>query len=599
MIKRLAFAAVAFGCLLTGGPHAFALETEPATKVSPWLQSRLAGGEQTEFLVLLDKSGRPSIDATISREELYHRLAASAKARQSSLLAELSARGIPARAFYLVNAVLVRGDAELAHSLAARPEVTRIVGNPRIRIATEKTVEMSPLLPEVNQWNITMVRAPDVWATYGATGQGIVVASADTGVDWAHPDFQSRYRGYIPSTGDADHTYSWHDAFNTWTVPYDDVSHGTHTLGIMAGGNGYGVAPGATWIACKNMNNGAGTPASYIECMEWTMAPYPQGGDPMTQGRPDLAADIVNNSWSCPPSEGCDPQAFDEPLARLRQAGILMVASAMNTGPACSTVDNTPALSPDAFTVGAVDDHRELASFSSRGPVMVDGSGRLKPDLVAPGVRIYSTVPDNGHSTKSGTSMAAPHVAGTVALLWSQRPALRGLVGLTRCIIVNSVSTNVTNPVSQTCGGIPSTTFPNNVLGAGLLDAYAALALPMSDADPAPDVCDCAPSDPTAYAMPIPIAELSWTGKSAFTWGDQSPDTGTGTRYDVLRGELGHLRIDGGIGGGGCLVSDLVNPAASDGFVPAPGTGVYYVVRAGNACGSTGWGHGYTNESCD
>src|SRR5262249_32273160 len=143
------------------------------------------------------------------------------------------------------------------------------------------------------------------------------------------------------------------------------------------------------------------------------------------------------------------------------------------------------------------------------------------------------------------------------------------------------------------------TTFPNHALGSGLLDAYTAFALPMTDADPAPDVCDCAPSDPTAYGMPIPIAELSWTGKSAFGWGDQVPETGTGTRYDVLRGSLAYLRIDGGIGGGACFLNDLANPAASDGFVPAPGTGVYYLVSAANACGSTGWGPGRINMSCE
>jgi serine protease AprX len=583
-----------------------AASPDPASKIAPWIRERLERGQREEFLVLLDSPGRPAADAKLAPAELYARLTASARVGHRALLEDLAVKGVTARSFYIVDAVLVSGDSGLAHSLARRADVARIVGNPRLRgpvgidaPSEAATSEPDLLVPTVNQWNIVMVRAPDVWAAYGTTGQGIVVASADTGVDWAHFAFQSRYRGYDPGTGEVNHSYAWHDAFGTYTIPYDDNSHGTHTLGTMVASDGYGVAPGATWIACKNMDHGFGTPASYIECMEWTLAPYPQGGDPMTQGRPDLAPHIVNNSWSCPPLEGCDPHTFDEPLARLRQAGILMVASAMNTGPSCSTVDNTPALDDDAFTVGAVDNQRAIADFSSRGPVTVDGSGRLKPNLVAPGRLVWSTLPDYSYGPKTGTSMAAPHVAGAAALLWSHRPALRGLTGLTRCILERSASPSATSPTGQVCGGIPPTTFPNHVLGAGLLDIFAAFALTSSDADPAPDVCDCAPSDPTAYGMPVEIGSLRWTGANALTWDAQGADTGSGTRYDVLRGDLAPLRTEGGIGGAVCFATGLASAGTTDPSNPLPGSGTYYLVRVRNACGNTGWGPNRVNTSCD
>ena len=599
MVPRHAL--VSLGSLLSFCIATAIAAAEPAkvSKIAPWLEARLARNGQDEFLILLDSPGRPARDARVTRSELHGRLTATARASQRGLLADLRARGVEARRFYIVDAVLVRGDLDLARALEARPEVSRIVGNPKIRVVSADLAQPLAFSLESTQWNITMVRAPEVWATHGTTGAGIVVASADTGVDWIHPDFVNGYRGYDPATGEADHSLAWHDAFGVYSIPYDDNSHGTHTLGTMVGANGYGVAPGATWIACKNLDHGAGTPASYIECMEWTLAPYPQGGDPATQGRPDLAPQIVNNSWSCPPSEGCDPFTFDEPLARLRQAGILMVASAMNTGPECSTIDNTPALSDDVITVGAIDNQRAITTFSSRGPVTVDGSFRLKPDLVAPGRGVLSSTPDYGHGSKNGTSMAAPHVAGTAALLWSNWPALRGLTGLTRCILQRSASPTALDPANQVCGGTPSSVFPNDVLGFGLLDAYSAFALARSDSDPAPDACDCAAADPTAYGMPTENDSLRWVGTDALTWDSQGADTGTGTRYDVLRGAISDLPTDSGIDGAACLARDLAAPGASDPSIPAPGSGAYYLVRARNACGSSGWGASRTNSSCD
>jgi subtilisin family serine protease len=333
--------------------------------------------------------------------------------------------------------------------------------------------------------------------------------------------------------------------------------------------------------------------------MEWELAPYPQGGNPLTDGRPDLAPNIVNNSWSCPPLEGCDAETLHEATARLRQAGIFQANSAGNTGSACSTIDVPPEIYDETFSVTAADSSRNIAGFASRGPVTVDGSGRLKPDLSAPGNLVNSSIPDGRYASKSGTSMAAPHVAGAVALLWSYRPALRGYNGLTECALTKSASTNVGNTLAQTCGGIPVGVFPNNVSGYGMLDAYAALTLPMSDADPAPDACDCAPADASAFAAPAAIEDLIVAGAGTLQWTNQGAETGSGTRYDVLRGDIASLRASGGIFGAACFANGITVASANDPEVPGPGVAFYYLVRSRNACGGAGWGGSRVNTACD
>src|SRR5262249_10154064 len=166
-------------------------------------------------------------------------------------------------------------------------------------------------------------------------------------------------------------------------APIDDHNHGTHTTGTMVGddggGNQIGVAPGATWIACRNMNQGVGQPSTYIACNQFFLAPYPHGGDPERDGDPSLSPDIVNNSWSCPTSEGCDAFVLESSFAALRAAGILAVAAAQNSGPNCSTVYYPPGIYGEVLVAGASDINDVLAGFSSRGPVTTDGSGRLRP----------------------------------------------------------------------------------------------------------------------------------------------------------------------------------------------------------------------------
>ncbi|MBU0703462.1 MAG: S8 family serine peptidase, partial [Chloroflexi bacterium] len=184
---------------------------------------------------------------------------------------------------------------------------------------------------------------------------------------------------------------------------------------------------------------------------------------------------VINNSWTCPPEEGCDWDALQSVVENVRAAGIVVVASAGNDGSSCSTVQDPPAIYAAAFSVGATDSSDNIAGFSSRGPVTRDGSNRPKPDVSAPGVSVRSSVPGGGYGWKSGTSMAGPHVAGTVALLLSAAPRLIGDVGTTEWIIEQTARPRTT---TQTCGDDNPGDVPNNVYGWGIVDALAAVRIP-------------------------------------------------------------------------------------------------------------------------
>lgn len=556
-------------------------------KIAPWLISHLDEGPM-ELLVLLRGEARASDPA--GGAALYAALTSRAQAGQRDLLDFLASEGVEARPFYLVNAVLIRADLALARRIAARADVLRLVGNPRIRALQPAAQEM-PEEPGVDgvEWGVEMVHAPAIWNDYDAHGEGMVVASQDTGVDWEHPAIHEQYRGWDGST--VDHSYSWHDAIEDSAVAWDDHGHGTHTVGTMVGddgaGNQVGVAPKARWIACRNMDHGVGTPASYLDCMEWLLAPYPPGGDSFTDGRPEMAPDIVNNSWGCPPSEGCDTEVLTEAIVALRRAGIWMIAAAGNDGPNCNTIKDPPAIYAEVFTVGAVTSSRALTWFSSRGPVTVDGSSRRKPNLSAPGDGVRSCVPGGGYSVFSGTSMASPHVAGSAALLWSAIPQLAGLIDITECVFEQSAYTPVGSLFSQSCGGISHKTYPNNIAGFGIVDNQAAAALPEGDGDAVADACDCAPADAGTFAAPRRVTGLRFTTHEQLEWDDQSATSGNGIAYDTIRGLVSDLRADGDISRAECLAAGLGGNSQSDGARPEMGAAFYYLLRARNSCGTT------------
>lgn len=418
-------------------------------------------------------------------------LRANAKATQAGLLSVLTQEKSLATQFtpyYVANVIAVSGaTTDLVLQMAARADVAMILPNNPVSVIPEATVKQlqdEPALTAIGD-NVTSTGAARVWTEFNANGHGIIVGAQDTGIQFDHPALLRHYRGYSDTA--ISHDYNWHDAVRTGTnsqcgiasrVPCDDNGHGTHTLGTIVGddgvGNQIGMAPGAQWIGCRNMNAGIGRPSMYIECFQFFLAPWAYGADPMT-GDPAKAPHVVNNSWGCPTDEGCDGREFMTVLTSLKEAGVMIVVAAGNDGSSCSTIKDAPAHhSTDVFTVGAID-HRSgnIASFSSRGPSAFDGG--IGPDVSAPGVNVRSSIPGGGYSGSfwSGTSMASPHVVGAVALLWSADASLIGDFDATAAALTGTATRKTT---TQTCGGVPGTAIPNNTYGYGNMNVYNAVA---------------------------------------------------------------------------------------------------------------------------
>lgn len=220
-----------------------------------------------------------------------------------------------------------------------------------------------------------------------------------------------------------------------------------------------------------NLDRNLANPALYLDCMQFMLAPFPIGGDPFVDGDPTQAAHVMNNSWGCPNLEGCDPNALLYAANHLRDAGIFVVVSTGNDGPNCETVESPLSLYDSVFSVGAIDQFGNLADFSSRGPVTADGSGRIKPDIVAPGVDVFSSLPENSYGSNSGTSMAGPHMVGVVALIWSAQPKLIGDIDATEQLIIDTAQP-YTGDRSLGCF---SGDTPSNAYGFGVVDVYEAV----------------------------------------------------------------------------------------------------------------------------
>ena len=482
-VKLMAVAAVLVplaGLALLGQA---AKAADPAAKIAWRLMADTEGGRTAEALVVLREQADLSSAASLSTKAakgqfVVDALRAVADRTQVGLRAELNQRGVPYQSFYIVNMIKVRGDRALMVDLAARADVVSIDANPRVRASLPVAARIAarPAGPDTIEWNVSRVKAPDVWAL-GFRGEGGVVADADVGVKWDHPALKNHYRGWNGVS--ADHNFNWHDAITNSPAPIDPHGHGTHTTGTMVGDDGganqIGVAPGAKWIACRNMDSGGnGTPATYTECFEWLIAPYPIGGDP-SQGDPSKAPDSINNSWGCPPQEGCNKGTLQSIVRAVRAAGIFPAVAAGNAGPSCATVADPPSFYIESFSVGATTMSDAIAGFSSRGPSAYGAAAWVKPNISAPGSGVRSSVPPAGYTNMSGTSMATPHVAGAVALLWQAKPSLSGNIDATEDALESAA---VPKTSGETCGGRPGSMVPNNTFGWGILDVLAAVEAP-------------------------------------------------------------------------------------------------------------------------
>lgn len=462
-------------------------QAAPSVKIADQVWEATAAGQPTSFLVIMaeqaDLTGAKAVTEHSARVRfIYDALRATALRSQKPLRAALERQGVPYTTHYLVNMLAVEGNRDLLLTLARRSDVARLEPNPRVAGVpplSELDLRRTAASPTGPEWGVSFVHAPEVWSLYGVRGEGVVVGVQDTGVHWDHPALRASYRGWDGSA--VDHAYNWHSAVGATpqcsdpAIPCDPYGHGTHVTGTITGddgqGNQIGVAPGAAWIGCRNMDDaGRGTPSTYTECFEFFLAPWPPGGDPQLDGDPTLAAHVVSNSWSCPPTEGCGPFTLQQIVENVRAAGVMVVASAGNNGSACGSVLYPIGTYDASFSVGAVDVSGVIAPFSSRGPVTFNGTGISKPDISAPGVAVRSAYPPDRYVNLSGTSMAAPHVAGVFALLWSAYPALIGEIDASEALL-NASARRVVN---TTCGPAGSLEY-NHTYGWGYVDALAAL----------------------------------------------------------------------------------------------------------------------------
>ncbi len=445
---------------------------------------------------------------------VYSALAGHASTTQANLAALLDERGAVYNQFYLVNMIEIVADPALCIELESHVDVDRVEDNPIVHgsLAVDN-IAASWAERRMNEWlwiaDYASARATQA-VPYGLEvsgavdahelgylGSGITIASQDTGVQWNHPLLKSKYRGWTSDDMPVAHQYNWFDVWGTENrsrcdddaqIPCDDNGHGTHTVGTMLGGDPaddtlIGMAPDANWIGCRNMLGGLGRPSSYTACFEFFLAPYPQGGNKLTDGKPQHGPDIINNSWGCPPEEGCDESAsliLEQVVDTVRAVGQFVVASAGNKGSSCGSVNQPIATHDSSFSIGAHDSFGRIASFSSRGPVLVDASGRPKPDISAPGVdvmsaRVMGDVTGVHQPLRlSGTSMASPHVAGAAALLWSAAPSLNGDIERTEEVLIKSANPS-SSPMVGCAGG--SESGYDYAHGYGQLDIVEAIEL--------------------------------------------------------------------------------------------------------------------------
>jgi uncharacterized repeat protein (TIGR01451 family) len=475
-------------------------------------QPDLAALEQQVFASHVDR-----------RTALLDLLIADTEAAQAgvkaSLDTQLAAQGVTAyQPFFIVNTVAVEGDLMTLILMAQRTDVARIVANYPLYALQEST--FPPATDEVeaaandlhpSNWNIERVGADRVWAELGVRGEGAVVAGFDTGVEWQHPALAERYRGRRPD-GSFDHNYNWFEPDSNLypggdlgrsrsSQPYDCSGHGTHTMGTMVGDGGepgtqIGMAPGAAWIALpgicyRTMPGGIRDDIGALKTFQWLLCPTDLSG---TRASADCskAPDVVNNSWG---SANPVNDLLRPAIQRLRAAGIAPVFAAGNPDAGPGSI-SAPGNAPEAITVGATDREDDIAYFSGRGPSFYPGE--QKPELSAPGMHVYSSLFTSFYYAASGTSMAAPHVAGLVALLVSA-----DLRDGRRDLTVDEIERLMTYSARDL--GKPG---PDNDYGYGRIDAFAAVSRALNSGDLYGVVRDAVTGQPVAGATMVGV---DWT----------------------------------------------------------------------------------------
>jgi subtilisin family serine protease len=464
-------------------------------KIEATLVDQITADGSADFIIRFteqaDLSAAYAMDWQARGEFVYNTLREAAERSQVNAKATLDAQGLTYETFIAGNELYVFGkqavatnsakamiELETLNQLAAMPEVSSIRAT---RIYTiDPVVEVKPFenitwagdylssklestvyvaTNATPDWGITDTKAPQFWTTFSKQGDGIVVANIDTGVQWNHPALIQEFKcGSNPAD-----PLCWKDPSNICGAAgaCDNNGHGTHTMGTMVGNDDpslpyyVGMAPNAKWIACKGCESSSCSDVALNTCADWILAP---GGNPAN--RPN----VVNNSWG---DTGGNPW-YRAKVQAWKAAGIFPAFSAGNSGSGCGTL-GSPGDYQESFGSAAHDDLGNIASFSSRGPSDFGDTPYTKPNISAPGVSVLSAKPGNLWTYMSGTSMASPHTAGAVALLWSLNPLLVGKVDMTFMLLQNHADT----PPAGNCGA-PVDGQGNNTYGYGYLNVLTA-----------------------------------------------------------------------------------------------------------------------------
>ncbi|WP_129786333.1 S8 family serine peptidase [Promicromonospora panici] len=479
---------------------------DPADKITPAATKAFRAKSETDFWLRFagetDLSAAGGITSWSERGEYVRdTLVAAAEASQEQAIAALEKSGTEYTSYWASNAILVEdGSLDQAVDLAADIQVLEV--RPTMRHAVDEPETTDGAVPNAaasSTYGIRAINADDMW-NLGFTGDGVVVAGLDTGVSRTHPALAAQYRG--ATTGS---NYNWFDAARVGdSSPSDDHGHGTHTMGTMVGTDdgsmNIGVAPGAEWIAANGCAAGC-SDAALIASGQWLLEPTRLDGTGADAGK---RPHVINNSWGL--SFSTDP-FMEDVISAWEAAGMFSTWANGNDGEFGCESSGSPGARTLSYSVGAFAPSGAIASFSSRGPGQ---SGTVKPDIAAPGQTVRSAVPGGGFEQWDGTSMAAPHVAGAVALLWDAVPELVGDVTGTRAILDGSAR----DVRDVTCGG---TTDDNNVWGEGKLDVLAAYQLATKlafDAAPEPVVSGAEAKVGVQLTATVP----AWSPAATFTY---------------------------------------------------------------------------------
>lgn len=431
------------------------------------------------------------METFVSRSSKLNTIASALKAHavrsQASVMELLNIESVKYTSFWASNTIFIENaSADLIDSISELEQVEEI--------HQEHIVTLEPIRENIAasnsstsgiQWGIAKVEADRVWAS-GNRGEGIVVGTIDTGVRVSHEILRHNYVGASAN--------GWYDPYKNTAEPNDGNGHGTHTMGTIVGSKGYGVAPGAKWLACKGCSTSQCTEAALLGCGQFILCPHDKDGNNEDCSK---APHVSSNSWG----GGQNEEWYMSTVKAWRSADIIPVFAQGNSGPSCGSA-NSPGDYSNVIGVGASNSADALASFSSVGP---SRAGLMKPDVSAPGENVASAWynSDSAYKTISGTSMACPHTAGVITLMLASKKDNLTYDNLKGALSWSS-NTNLKR-ANKNCGNVNDDTYPNNMFGHGVITALGAIDMIGKPYPTAPPTNPPPPpSDDCVYGIQLP-----------------------------------------------------------------------------------------------